>query len=516
MNDVQLDFVLKQLGGGSTEVQDLAVNLGFDLDDSARLAPSIIVRSEAELFGCSSPRFSYRLYFKGKQGFINLRRLKEMGANIRVYESCLDGGDATNCKLPQKLIADLLMQQSCIADCLLPRPSFVPNRFHVISTSLSAAYGETSKDLSCSPFNSTPYVKNIALGGGLCAQAACFMSAAILHNHASGVHGLAEITALAHTQGRRRLSIIGMDSRLMQRYFSSVSLSMTVQGSHPDVEGVDYLDHKRLLEFELALEAYCRSDMPVIFPADYGRLVGFRSLDSNDQRDENNSIYGQNGFEANLESFDRSISNRHCFVIVGYCSGTRPGEGIFLFNDPGAGPYMQASVTQLANVGTYVHSQPYKVDCYRFSPVTPSAVKMPLSWFQPPGSFRFQPGLLWSAAWYRTCAFPNMVVPQQLNYSLTQLENAAKPKWFDIIPENNSFSDSNRIEYLNKVRELIAQLEADYLWSPSHWIWLEVMPESIWLWDAETEPVTDDPSENFVARIYRSARNLEIAWPDNL
>src|SRR4051812_31309281 len=46
-----------------------------------RYAPSIVARTEAELFGLSTPRFSVRVYFGDEGGsFCNARRINEFAA----------------------------------------------------------------------------------------------------------------------------------------------------------------------------------------------------------------------------------------------------------------------------------------------------------------------------------------------------------------------------------------------------------------------------------------------------
>ena len=99
-------------------------------------------------------------------------------------------------------------EQSCIADCLLPPPAHLSTgQYTFLQTKLGTAYGECDKQHD---FNAIPYVKNIDLGGGVCAQAVSYMATALLHEHATRVYGLADISALAHDPACQEICISGL------------------------------------------------------------------------------------------------------------------------------------------------------------------------------------------------------------------------------------------------------------------------------------------------------------------
>jgi hypothetical protein len=527
MNQVDLGWLKAQEleEGQRVEVQALSDSLGFSLKGKARFAPSIILRSELELFGCSSPRFTYRIYFEESPGFINIRRLKEFASRIRV-------------KLPKDRIlenqpqgvfspSDILKclddkNQSCIADCLLPRPKHLPeDRYHLISNSLlSLAYGEASRELDEAPIElefptylATPFVKNITLGGGLCAQACCFMAAAIMHEFASGIHGLAEISALSHSSRRRKFSISGIDPHLMHRYFSTINLSMTVQFPHAEVHPPAIQAKEiALQEFETGLKAYCLSGIPVIVPADFGRMIGFPSLESEDPRDETN-LYSLNGLTPDLTNFDRTRPHWHCIVIVGCEKAANPGKTVFAFNDSNGHPFMRGRVSRIAEVGPYSQYRE-RLEDFQFWPVTPSAVEMPLLDYLPPACYKENcRGLRWLSYWYRQkTRLLTVDVPSE-HFLLVQLKGFSGISHWDPIPQTASYMTDCWEAFRKELLVLAQQLQENYFWSLEHWVWLEFLEDTIWVWDAEVEPNATTPEECLIGRIVRNGKELKFVPP---
>src|SRR4051812_25601223 len=166
-----------------------------------RIAPSIMARSEAELFGISMPRFAVRAYLEpSRKSFINLRRMKEF-ARRAAHRGWMPIG-ASGLKYGEEVFvdvahperpSDMMLRNDCIGDSVLVPPEDILEDFFVITAELGLAYGEGQEIWA------TPFVRPIRCpGGGLCAQACCFMANALLHGYPS--------------QKRRRSSHAGDDS----------------------------------------------------------------------------------------------------------------------------------------------------------------------------------------------------------------------------------------------------------------------------------------------------------------
>jgi hypothetical protein len=150
-----------------------------------RSAPSIVVRSEAELFGINKPRFAYRARLSGTDGsilgFSNLRRIKSF---VRSIGKRLDVG------IQADFLTKLQLKCRCLADSFLAVPNWA-GAYQVVTTDLARWYAESGPD------NGTSFVTHFPVGGGMCAQAVCFMASALLHDYANGVFGVAEVTMLS-------------------------------------------------------------------------------------------------------------------------------------------------------------------------------------------------------------------------------------------------------------------------------------------------------------------------------
>jgi len=156
-------------------------------DMRIRTAPSIITRSEAELFGISIPRFAYRATLTDPDGvtslgFVNLRRVNSFRMAI---------GERLELSRDDEFLTQFHRRCPCIADALLLPPAHLSNEFDIITTDLSHAYAE-----SCATAG-VPFVTHFPVGGGMCAQAVCFQANALCHQFAAGVFGVAEITTLS-------------------------------------------------------------------------------------------------------------------------------------------------------------------------------------------------------------------------------------------------------------------------------------------------------------------------------
>lgn len=329
-----------------------------------RYAPSIITRSEAELFGVSTPRFALRIYLNGdKTGFVNARRLPLLCEFARpwsqrtaippyavhgIHYAPQEG------KYPRKL----LRRSSCIADCVIPLEA-VPAGFQVVHTNLGRIYGE-GHDIA-----GVSYVKHMNLSGGQCSQAVCFMGTALLHDYVKGVHGVADVTALVRTESYDELSLQGLDLCEMADYFSHSQVGLSAIWQYPGNRG--YANWNSMLQ--RALQVYIRSNMPVALPVDSLRMAG---VGPEHLPVGHPTILESNRLPLYSKLQEEKRASRHVVLIVG-CNV----NGEFLLNDTSRMPLMKATTEQLLDVRDYQDNCRTVLAPPVFLPLTPGPVRVP-------------------------------------------------------------------------------------------------------------------------------------------
>lgn len=524
LNQIDLTKVYSQLSPKHVaEINHLLTNLRLQPSQEARIAPSLITRGEIQIFGCSTPRFALRIYFRNSPGFLNIRRLRPLETILQRRKASTEPPQSSLHTLSHEEIVQILQdeRQSCIADCLLPHPQDISlDDYHILKVRLSDAYGETLSGFNAH-YSSTPFVKNVSLGGGLCAQACCFMSTALLHDHALGVHGLADITALANSPRHRILSISDMNYPAMSRYFAAVSLAMTQQCTHAQCfDGPIHGLKADTLEFESAIKSYLLSGIPVVLPVDTGRMLGFKSLDSAEPRQESDSIYKQNGLTIDVTKFDRTKPDRHCVVIVGVSKYSEPGHTKFLFNDPSYFPFMDATVTELMDAGPYLGNTG-QIDRTTFFSITPAAVKMPLLDYKPLGSLEYRAGLRRLSKTFRQTQMASPLrypAEQTTHFILTQIKDFSSLRYLDPLTHKTDHIPKAWASIRDQLVLLGQKLQATVHWQDHRWLWLEIMKDAIWVWDAEVEPIMYDEQagmhEYLVAKLAINGNQIATIWPE--
>lgn len=333
-----------------------------------RIAPSLISRSECELFSTSAPRFAVRMELPDGS-FINLRRLSFLAKTCENIEWLSPPpASAAGLRLSQVVSQNLKARGRCIADSVLvpPRHRYGDDRWAVLTAPLGRAYGECGW-LEQREIQGTPFVRQILLGGGMCAQAACFMATALLHEYAVGVHGVSEITALADgdvADGRpTELPIGGMGVEDVSRYFEgdSVRLSAPALSLPLTIAAKRRLGPEQLENYlGQAIRSYVLSGFPVIQTLDMLRLMQAREY-----RPLLDSL-------RNLPDPTTDEEWAHAVVVVG--ASLHPG-GELLINDPDYLPFRRVSQRELLRA---VQMGVTRLTNRPLMPITPIDVQLPL------------------------------------------------------------------------------------------------------------------------------------------
>ena len=512
-----------------------------------RFAPSIIVRGEAEVFGLAMPRFAHRVYLSADptdMSFVNARRISilKSASQLRTWGSRIDGrhrkvmalSDVKTCvemmEAPERNPASQIADASPVADSYLKLPArFREKGYRALEVDLSVAYGETDLP-DHSKFAATPYMRHIKLaGGGMCAQACCFMANSVLVNHSRHVSGLAEITALADDRFasfRERdageggydsleLKISGLTVEGVARYFHSVGLRATLQKDAHSLVARQVACGVGNREWGCALRAYLSSNMPVLLPVDLERMSGVTSAKTEEALADLGAclpVYARAASETRLsrelEPFEPARHanrpapasharhpSRHLVMLSGYDTKSPLN---FLINDPAVLPFVEVTVGQLENCASYADPDLSRLNKREFITVCPSGCQLPLCYWKDPGPAahgialgrqEWEPGLA--------------SIIDALQSGLSGLD---LPR----VPKESRFEDI-RLLTLEHARELAARnalaclatedAEAFFKrllselgdtarrcnWSPDRYLWVQVARSrgtSVWIFDA--------------------------------
>ena len=340
-----------------------------------RAAPSLVARSEIELFGTSMPRFAFRAYLRAGS-FVNARRIEVFRDAVRSMGKRRPEGPAwkwlsgvDEITGADDALAVDMPRSSCVGDSLLAPPQrLIRSSYHVCTTELGKAYGENQA------IEGTPYVKHMRLGGGLCAQANCLMATMLLQEYAKGIHGVAEITRIAASASGHRCNEIdlgGMRREEMISYFCDEQVGLYACEQFVELPKDPDMEVRMLDRFALALHAYLSSNMPASIPVDAGLVWGCGGA-WEDGILPRNQVSGSRPV--------RSAKRRpHAVLAVG-CHRKNYQE--FLLSDPGQWPLLQANGRQIAEARPYRRegnlARRNQIRTLAFLAVTPKAVKLPL------------------------------------------------------------------------------------------------------------------------------------------
>ncbi len=504
---VHPDYARSQIG--TNEVARLGALRRWLYPDAAgelsfRTAPSLVARSEVELFGISMPRFALRAYLTDRS-FVNVRRIETFCRLAASWgeppPSRCDYVDSSRMKRLSP--AQIIRPGSCIGDSLLVPPDWLKG-YHVLVTELGRAYGEHLE------VEGTPFVSHVRLGGGMCAQGVCYMATA-LHQHTTRcICGVAEITALASDEDAPVLDLGGMTPQKMCHYFNhpKIGLSAALQTILvPDQD--DATSIVRLCE---TLRAYALSDVPVIMLVDLGRMCGVECSKEGEQitTDLNDGhLFGDNDLSEELlaivkrcRAAPKPKMRPHTVLVVGCQSerGDAEAESFkFVLNDPTTYPFMRVTSRQLAEARSYDKDRwdQAALGPIQFIPVTPQEVRLPLASVGKHDDS--QPGLADIALQILTQGWPS-----DLPHFTWPTDPKAETRLVDLHwckdPNQIDPRFHRRLAHLElNTRTRLAQLVQDRQ-IPGKWCWIHTGPadrvdgarvDSIWVWDATAPPPPD-------------------------
>jgi len=470
-----------------------------------RVAPSLVARCEVELFDVSMPRFAFRAYL-APGSFVNARRIETFCRLATSWGRPPAGyGDYVDLAAMKQGPDSTMRRSSCIGDSLLMPPHRLgPEHFHVLTTPLGWAYGEQEE------IRGTPFVNHVRLGGGLCAQAVCFMATALLQETTRGIYGVAEITAIASDQDARILNLGGMTAEKICSYFNhpqvGLGASLQIIPVHQDEVRI------RAWQYGEALRSYVLSDAPVVILVDLGRMCGVKLRKEDDATKavaEDTYLFAHNDLHEKIpivkmcrEKLEPQPRN-HAVLAVG-CRIERGGDAAqaleFLINDPSTYPFLKADAAELADVRIYheSHWQDGELSPIKFIPVTPREVRLPLMSILQDQQLRR--GLIDIATVIQIDArdprLPGLapVIDPRGEIRLVDL------RWCEDKDEVDPLFHKRLVHLPVGVRERVIQLvqEGEV---PAKWCWLqwgpaEIVPgeeiQSVWIWDATVPAPLDD------------------------
>jgi hypothetical protein len=498
---------------GLTRIPDLSASAELDIQElrdcvlpgeppalwKYRLAPSIVARSEAGLFSLSTPRFACRVYLDDKGAFfVNVRRIMALcqGAKWGKREVPTERRETRFKEDPQppSMPSVVFSESPCIGDCFLPVNQDWYRGYHVIQAELGRLYGEVPDPQH--PASGIPYVMHMKLGGGWCAQATCFMAAMLMHEHATHIHGVAEITAIARQSPTdpkpiKELPLGGLSEGEMAAYFTGIGLTPSCQYLSV-LRRLASQDEERTNNpalLEQAAWPYIRSGIPLVIYTDVGRMNGHKApepkigLKTTCLYEENKLPWRKRRGRAGAVIRPQ----RHAVLLIGY----NPREKKFLFNDARAFPLMHGTARQIVDARTYEDRDCTKLRDASFMAVTPGPVKLPLqNSYVPPNDEVRGIGLLQMAEMLQAHGCPGLE-------DLPRVEGGARPGELRLLPWDEiagcDFDVNAHIgsAVLDKIAGEVGIPEDRWCWaqyvhkmSPNG----DSVPHSLWVWDACLSP----------------------------
>lgn len=465
-------------------------------ENACRLAPSLISRSDAQLFGVSTPRFSVRLYVDGnRMSFINLRRTRLLETQFPGW-SKIDDTILHRHGMTEDGAGTPPVKFAPVGDCFFepPRRFVAHDKFRVITSKLGAAYGESNSA------DGTAFVRYSGITG-ICGHAACYIASAALAKYADGVHGLPEISALALDTDLEAFPIGALDFPEMIQYFrKGAGLNAMFQRCTQD----DIMHRSAHEVYREALRSYVLSGMPVVLMVDLWRLNGLGSSANKDSclpaiHDRKRTGFDLIGESPGVKAYEPS---NHFVVVIG-CSAD-PNVDTFLLHEPLSCPYLEASTLQLEGASPYDaiggETNLRHLRKFTFLPVTPKQVRMPLhSHFSAESGAVPEPSLVEIVDWFFGRHKHDLLSKQGIRSPETK-ELRGRFRLCQLRRLDEVIHDSTwGIQHPLEVKELTAELQSVLIrnYGVDHWCWVQKCDSTVWIWDAQQPPPNVEDSWDF-------------------
>jgi len=469
--------------------------------EEARLTPSIVTRSEVELFSISQPRFAIRVYLKDL-GFVNCRRLRTFFKALETIKVGTDGGPKNSpSTLSGEFDTHISRYQSSIADSLLRPPLRLRKRnFYFVNTdsiALLKTYGEYSNiptvidDFRLRNETLIPFVRSFELTGGLCAQAVLFMATLSMINYSNRAVGIGEITAYAHGIDSPYIPLEGLKTIEMKRYCEVVGLRLSEQtvsrqgvfsrfqgdSDSPQESNSNNLDEAERITLHRAIVSYIRSDIPVLLPVDYRKFTRPR-------RGQDASVFEKNGL---IVRSSQKNDAHHLVLIIGHSPSLAPNatrnqhidEDLFAFNDPASYPYLIMSLSELSDMGCEIDKTELNGVV---KPITPKPVTINLLQQMSDdsdGRLATDVGLIEIAALFHAL-FDPFGGPQQ-----TKLIDVSI--YFYLI-DLQRFFPRDFPSYRGCLEDIWKAITGMLTDLDHRWVWCETIGCELWIWSASAPP----------------------------
>lgn len=456
------------------------------LEPTYRYAQSIITRSEAEVFGLSSPRFAVRMRL-ANGSFFNLRRLSLLAsrASLEYAEHASRLISHINRRRSAKVMTRALIDPcTAIADSILQVPTQrFDGSYEILTADIGGYYGETD----CKP--GVPYLQHIELGGGLCAQAVSFMVMLHYHKRVNGIGGIPEITHTARNIGSgtaaAELHMSGLSDQQVSAFFrlSAVGLRCHREMYEQDVQ-TNWDFEKR------AIQSYLRSNVPIILPLSLKKMW----LGGNDR---SSGILLANRVFQRISKYPMSpvLDDReNHFVLLG---GVNKRGTTYILHDPATVPFLQCTFDDLLKSRRDCKTHPGVLDRFRIFPVVPCEVRSSLldtsrdESDDEVGRAPINPGLMRTVRRLQT---RGEIVVDGVRFHPYR-NDVYSPGDFLLIKRTDNDAHARLCRFLDDERlvHLVEEaITAENLCD--HWVWLQRIdspsfdptPEPrLWLWDAE-------------------------------
>lgn len=499
-----------------------------------RLAPSIITRGEADMLGLSDPRFARRVFLAIKTtrgvkwlGFVNLRRLGRLKDQASRWGRIRSSMRRRSWRF---VWSSSVRKASSVADSVVCWPDGrFPSRQWVrlaMPGIVPSLYGEVL-DGSCVPF-----LKHVNIfGGGMCAQACCFMGTMLMYPQARSVFATPEITAIARGMIGRAgpMELGGLSPTQVVAYFRNdrVGLWASYQNvplSNP-LSRVPTTRSTEYTELKTSISAYVRSGFPVILYVDMDRMGGRGTIEFPCPP----KVYQNNGLDVrNVDAPDKKPRiRRHVVVAIGV---SQDGKEL-VFNDPAHQPFLRFSLLDYLNTGQYMPipaserergGPQWALSPGAITPVVPRGVRLPLL-FEHEVDEQGRTGVVRAGLlWVSSALNVNDIIG---GGRLTRFEPpGSRPFWLMQIGQmvlGQKDVQSDLMKDIANADELIRELMrcGDLLCdrgAPSTaWVWIQLrLPSMIIVWDASQQTVVGDVSAAGAKRLVAAVgvRGKDARW----